>query len=65
MSTSNSKHGSFLCEKMIKLPTPKGEHSCKYTELPFKRKVGITKEQYNGGRTPCVEMYCQMGITPR
>jgi len=37
MSTSNSKHGSFLYQKIIKIPTQKGEHSCKCAELSLKR----------------------------
>ena len=41
MSSSNSKHGSFLYQKIIKIPTQKGEHSCKCTELSLKRKEGI------------------------
>ena len=38
MSTSNSKHGCFLNKQKMKIPTQKGKHSCKFTELSLKRK---------------------------
>ena len=41
MPTSNSKHRSFLNKKIMKIPTQKGEHSCKCSELSFKRKEGM------------------------
>jgi len=31
--------------RMMKIPTQKGEHSSKCTELSFKRKEGILKEE--------------------
>jgi len=31
--------------KVMKIPTQKGEHSCKCTELSLKRKSGITLAQ--------------------
>ena len=36
MSTSNTKQSSFLYKKIMKIPTQKGEHSCKCMELSFK-----------------------------
>ena len=41
ISTSNSKHGSFLYKKIMNISTQKGEHSCKCTELSLKQKEGI------------------------
>ena len=41
MSTSNSKHGGFLNKQKMKIPTQKGKHSCKFTELSLKRKEGM------------------------
>jgi len=37
MSIYNSKHGSFLCLKVMKTRTQKGEHSFKCTELSLQR----------------------------
>ena len=31
----------FLAKRLTKIPTLKGEHSCKCSELSFKRKEGI------------------------
>ena len=41
LSTSNTKQSSFLYKKIMKIPTQKGEHSCKCTELSLKWKEGI------------------------
>ena len=37
----------------MKIPTQKGEHSCKYTELPLKQKEGID----TGGQLKCGEFF--------
>ena len=44
MSTSNSKHRSFLYPQTIEIPTQKGEHSCNCTELSLKQKEEIDSD---------------------
>ena len=46
MSTSNSKHGSFLFKKVMKTPTQKGEQSREtYKVVPQTKRVGFVESK--------------------
>ena len=48
MSTANSKPYKFSLQFFFKIPTLKGEHSCKYTESSLILKEEIVEQEVWG-----------------
>ena len=56
MSTANSKPYKFSLQFFFKIPTLKGEHSCKYTESSLILKEEIVEQEVWGAlsKTLCI-----------